>query len=48
MLLTDTCITLFNHAIAYVDALSAVAVVLIVAFVGYICVREKRRNNKKK
>lgn len=48
MLLTETCMVIFDHAVTYVDALSAVAAILIVAFIGFISVRQHINHKKNK
>ncbi len=47
MLLTETCMVLFDRAVTYIDALSITAAFLIVLFLTYICIRHRRDNKKR-
>ncbi len=46
MFLTKVCLVIFDRALTYVDALSILAGLLIALFIGYICIRQHKKNKK--
>ncbi|MBR4071507.1 MAG: hypothetical protein IKK26_03020 [Clostridia bacterium] len=40
----ETGMVLFDRALTYLDALSVLAVLLIISFVAYISIRQRKKN----
>ena len=47
MLLTKTCMVLFDRAVTYIDALSVTAALLIVLFITYIVIKHHKDAKKR-